>query len=349
MKICILTFAKGDSYGAVLQSYGLASVLRNWGHDVEFFHLTWYNSWRQRVWSVITPTSYRFERFRKQYLRSFSSPCFNGEDLRKAASKAELCIVGSDQVWNPDITKKYMLHYFFDFLPASVPRISYAASFGNSEWDNANQTSAVKSLLEKFSAISVREDSGVTICREVFHVQAVKVLDPTMLVNDYVKTLRIPKYVPRIVSFKFAQSTEYYSLLSSIKEKLGLPVVVMDPLTKSSFRGMIRFSPSLFNSIESWIGHIASAELVVTDSFHCMVFSILHRRQFIVVPGQNKRRGRMYSLLKELGLLDRYYETYEEVVKTGRWKSRIDYDHVFEILGRRKKESLDFLFSALRS
>ena len=349
MKICILTFAKGDSYGAVLQSYGLASILRNWGHDVEFFHLTWYNSWRQRVWSVITPTSYRFERFRKQYLRSFSSPCFSGEDLRKAASGADLCIVGSDQVWNPDITKKYMLHYFFDFLPASMPRISYAASFGNSEWDNVNQTSAVKSFLEKFSAISVREDSGVAICREVFHVQAVKVLDPTMLVDDYVGTLRIPKYAPRIVSFKFTQSEEYYNLLSSIKDKLGLSVVVMDPLTKSSLRGMIRFSPSLFNSIESWIGNIASAELVVTDSFHCMVFSILHRRQFIVIPGRNKRCGRMFSLLRELDLLDRYYETYEEVVQSENWRLRIDYDRVFETLGRRKKESLDFLFSALNS
>ena len=67
-KIAILTFSKGDNYGAVLQSYGLSEVLRRMGYDVEFIYLTW-STWRYAIISRLTPLKYRFESFRKKYLK----------------------------------------------------------------------------------------------------------------------------------------------------------------------------------------------------------------------------------------------------------------------------------------
>lgn len=348
MKISILTFSKGDSYGAVLQSFALAQVLRNWGHQVEFIHLTWYNSWRQRLWSLFTPTSYRFERFRKMYLRSFSNPCHTIEDLKDAVRGVDLCIVGSDQVWNPDITGKYAFHYFFDFLPEDMPRIAYAASFGNEYWEFRENRQRVESYLKKFAAISVREESGIDICREAFHVQATHVLDPTLLIPNYSVYIKgIAHREPQIVSFKFMPSEKYYDLLSYFSKGMNQNVCLMGPFYRKLNSELFNFHLNPFASIEEWLGNISNASLVITDSFHCTVFSILFRRKFIVIPGNSKRKGRMYSLLKDLNLLDRYYETIEDVYKNEKWKEDIDYDSVYAILVRRREESLQFLSESL--
>lgn len=347
MKISIFTFSKGDSYGAVLQSFALAQILRNWGHQVEFINLTWYNSWRQRLWSLLTPTSYRFERFRKIYLRSFSKPCHKVEDLKEAVRGKDLCIVGSDQVWNPDITGKYAFHYFFDFLPESMPRIAYAASFGNNHWECKESLQRVESYLKKFTAISVREYSGVDICRDVFHVQATHVLDPTLLIPDYSVYIGNARSKPQIVSFKFVPSEEYYDLLSHFSREMNQTVCLMGPIYRKLSSKQLKFHLNPFASIEKWLENISNASLVITDSFHCMVFSILYRRKFVVIPSNNKRSGRIYSLLKDLNLLDRYYETIDDIYRAKNWNNDIDYDSVYAILTKRREESLHFLSKSL--
>lgn len=348
MKISIFTFSKGDNYGAVLQSFALAQILREKGYQIEFIHLTWFNSWKQRLASLLLPQSYRFESFRKKYLRSFSKPCHKREDLSKAVKQTDLCIVGSDQVWNPDITGKYALHYFFDFLPDNMPRIAYAASFGNSKWMHPELVSSVNILLKKFSAISVREDSGIDICQKQFHVKATEVLDPTLLITDYSSYIKIPQVTPQIVSFKFHPSKEYYKLLEHISQDLCNKVCLMGILPKKDFKEALQFKIDTFTPVERWIGNIASATLVVTDSFHCTVFSILHRRQFIVITGNKKRKGRLYSLLQKLDLLDRLYEDIESVYHTDKWKEKICYDKVFDIIKEEQNKSLDFLTHNLK-
>lgn len=348
MRISILTFAKGDSYGAVLQSFALAQVLRNWGHKVEFIHLTWYNSWRQRLWSLLTPTSYRFEHFRKMYLRTFSIPCHTIKDLKSAVRGVDLCIVGSDQVWNPDITGKYAFHYFFDFLPKDMPRIAYAASFGNEQWEYKESQQRVESYLKKFTAISVREESGVYICKDTFHIQAAHVLDPTLLIPNYSVYIKgLVQRESQIVSFKFKPSEEYYDLLSHFSKGMNQDVCLMGPIYRKLSSKLFKFHFNPFVSVEKWLENISNASLVVTDSFHCTVFSILYRRKFIVIPSNSKRKGRMYSLLKDLNLLDRYYETIEDVYRTERWNEDIDFDSVYAILAKRREESLQFLSESL--
>lgn len=343
MNISILTFSKGDSYGAVLQSFALNYILREWGYNVEFIHLVWYNSWRQRLLRIITPAASHFEAFRKQYLSSFSEPCLNEGDLIKSISKADLCIVGSDQVWNPDITGKLVEHYFFDFLPEGLPRIAYAASFGNDRWEKDEMVDSIASHLEKFSAISVREKSGVEICHNVFQVEATQVLDPTLLIEDYSSCINIVKAKTKIVSFKFSPSTTYYELLSFFSKELNQEVITMDPIHRNSSYKMLQFHILPFASVEGWLGNIKSASLIVTDSFHCTVFAILHRKQFIVIPADQKRKGRIYSLLSDLGLLDRYYDDIDYVYNSSRWKNQIDYEKVFTIINKKRTESLNFL------
>lgn len=146
-KIGILTFAKGDNYGAVLQAYALATVLREMRYEVEFFHLTW-TTWRHDLATFITPLSKRFELFRKEYIGSFSKPCHTKDDLTEVSKGLDYCILGSDQIWNPAITTHRALRYFGDFLPDRIKRFSYAASFGYDSWCFPELTDDVKNSFQ---------------------------------------------------------------------------------------------------------------------------------------------------------------------------------------------------------
>lgn len=106
-------------------------------------------------------------------------------------------IVGSDQVWRPDYSS-CQPNYFLDFLPkdSKIRRISNAASFGGDNWDWSTElTARCAKLLQLFDAVSVREASGVRLCKEHFNVGAVNVLDPTMLLDpeDYIAIIGKPK------------------------------------------------------------------------------------------------------------------------------------------------------------
>lgn len=349
MKISILTFAKGDNYGAVLQAYALGHVLQNLGYDVEYISLTW-TTWIHSILSRITPLRKRFQNFRKKYLINFSKKCVSFQDLKDSVSNTDICIVGSDQVWNPDITTIRALHYFFDFAPDSTPRISYAASFGVSKWKWDNLTNEVESLLKKFHSVSVREESGVAICKSTFNIHATKVLDPTLLLESYDNLLKKPLLENYVLGFKFITSPEYFSLLKHVAASINASPLIMDLLPrnlKETRIGKASFSPSP----EQWVTNIAYSQFVITDSFHCTAFSLIFKKNFIVILPERleKVQDRLYSLLEELGLENRIFTSIEEAKKSNIWNSSINYDIVNQKLSQLREESIKFLDKAISS
>ncbi len=348
-RVCIFTFAFGDNYGAVLQAYALGEVIREKGHQVEYLNLTW-STWRYRIISKITPLSYRFNSFREKYLKNFSNPCNDIADLKKLAKNpADIYIVGSDQVWNPNITTTRVKHYFFDFLPDNIRRASYAASFGTSCWERPDLIDEVSTLLKKFSVISVREKSAIGICKSTFNIMDVyQVLDPTLLLGKFDKLLTKPKDENQIVGFMFNPSTEYYSLLKGLSELSETNVLIMDLPNRKWGKGAFNFRLSPFASPEQWVTNIAKSKFVVTDSFHCMVFSILFRRQFVFIPTNKAIMGRVTSLLESLDLMDRIYNSPMDVIKDGKFQSEIDYDAVHDKLSQLRAYSNDVLDKILQ-
>ncbi|MEB3373139.1 polysaccharide pyruvyl transferase family protein [Bacteroides sp. CR5/BHMF/2] len=72
----------------------------------------------------------------------------------------------------------------------NVRRVAYAASFGNGNWTlSEEQTNECAALAKLFYSISVRENSAVTLCKDNLGVDALHVLDPTMLLSkeEYVE------------------------------------------------------------------------------------------------------------------------------------------------------------------
>lgn len=185
--INLLTMHYSLNNGAVLQTFATCQVLKQLGHKVVIINFQdkgrlrkFYGGFRGVFFTI---KQILFNRFRKEYFAPMTLK-MNEIDANKIP-EADVYIVGSDQVWNQNITGQYLLHYFLDFAPVFAKKISFASSFGSDEFI-ASPDLKCKSidLLRNFNSISVREESGVTICKS-FGIDAVEVLDPTLLLDHY--------------------------------------------------------------------------------------------------------------------------------------------------------------------
>ncbi len=338
MKIAILTFSRAFSTGALLQCYALATFLQREGHTVKLLRsdLKVENNWKYFLNSITRCANFR--NFRKQFL-----PPYANKD-----ESFDLYIVGSDQVWNPDIPVK-PLDYFFSFLPSMAKRISYAASFGMENWDyNDNFTQQVKSCIQRFSHITVREDSAIKICNDLFECHADLVVDPTLLLEDF-ENLYAPSLINNgtLFYYRVSHKDNWGSLVDEIADELNLEVSQYLPRKRVSFLPAMHGLNMIYPSIQEWLGAIRVSSFVLTDSFHTVVFAILNRKPFIVLPSVKSRMGRIISLLSQLGLFDRYFPTVEMARQTRSWNKNIDYNSVFSLLNRMREHSINILKKSL--
>jgi hypothetical protein len=187
-----------------------------------------------------------------------------------------------------------------------VKRVAYAASFGIDEWDYTDEeTARVRQLAQKFDAISVREDSGVELCKKYLGVHAEHVVDPTMLLDkaDYVKLIEaanVPKSKGNLFEYVLDASAEKTEFINRVAADRGLtPFSVHNTnVENGDAPAEMRVQPP----VEQWLRAFLDAEFVVTDSFHACVFSIIFGKPFIAVGNAQRGNARFDSLFKMFGL-----------------------------------------------
>lgn len=354
MKIAILTHPLGTNYGGILQAFALQKTLTSLGHDAWILNRQMDIPLKKRIKRIIkfvykaifstellTDTS-NIKHFTEQ-IKPQTLPIRNKHQIRKVANEAQFdaYIVGSDQVWRPRYIRP-ITNFFFDFVVSdSAKRISYAASFGVDYWEfTDSDTVKCKQLLSKFSAISVRESSAIKLCSQHFQRQAIQVLDPTFLLKTsiYEKIIGEPKdtrMANDLFSFVFSSSTSTRKVIDSLKELYSLQ--------ESSLHPIVNGKRSVLPSVEQWLQHIRSSRIVVTDSFHVCVFSIIFKTPFYVVGNEVRGCARIESLLNLFELTDRFISG-TTIPKEERL---IDWDKTYRILERERKKSMDFLINAL--
>lgn len=368
MKIGILTYQYAMNYGAVLQAYALKTYLAHLGNDVEILNYdTSYIYQMNRslksklvsgVWNICRSAlgakqkRRNFDRFRSQYLELGQDSIESETQLAVYAAKKDFdaFIVGSDQVWNPEINggdEAYYLHF-----AENKRKISYAASFGVSRLKQADLKPIIENV-KSFSAVSVREQTGVQLL-ESLPMPVQVVLDPVFLpeieVWDKLAGKRIidENYVlcyvlpgDREVEKQLEQMAKQYG------ERLGYKIIFVGrreyKRLKTDGTDWVAASPQEFVNL------FQNAEFIVTNSFHGTAFSLIYEKQFYSIV--NKRLGaekqlssRIVDLLDELHLPERIVgcgERYES-------KRMIDYGQVRETLDQLRKKSRDFLDHALR-
>lgn len=378
MKIGIVTSYGAHNYGAMLQAWALMTVLSRKGHDVSFVD-TVLGTRHVRPWWK-TFAKFSKTRFKKDLrsrvehsISSFASrfpttpPLHTRRKLRREAESFDAIVVGSDQMWNPAWALPWLDVVFLDFAPPECRRIAYAPSFGTKAWGESKRLEAGR-LLRKFSAVSVRETSGVDIVSELAPGVPVQVaLDPTLLLDgsDYEALLEgkgesVPATEaekPVLFSY-FLPATPHDQAqrwTRTAAEILGDPVVRSDagPVPRGFPANLCR-KLGIHGKIpvESWLERIRGASFVVTNSFHGTVFSILFRKPFatVLLDGPRSRTGmneRAVSLLSQLGLESRMAAPRDFDALRAIVSREIDWSDVGKKLEKRRAESMAFLDSAL--
>ena len=268
----------------------------------------------------------------------------------------EACVVGSDQVWR----KAYspcLPNYFLNFLEKddAVRKVAYAASFGLDDPDfNSKEMTEVQRLIRHFNAISVRELSGVSICHNLLHVEAVHVLDPTLLLekDDYRRVAGITPPVTdtekEIFCYFLDKNEEKEHLRKHASAALQLKTASGMPLKAGTAENLLDDPAACtFPAVEEWLQHFSKAAFVLTDSFHGCVFSIIFNKPFIAFSNSGRGNARFNSLLETFGLQARLVHTYDKEHIDELLRTPIDWNTVNATRQAWQKRSMEFLEKAL--
>jgi hypothetical protein len=361
LKIGIATFSWSNNYGAVIQAYALQTYLRGLDHEVQIINYIPYNQPAGiKQYIAKTPkaiiwkweNAYKrkvFYRFRNKYLNLTSSVFKSAEDLNKIKDEFNVLISGSDQVWNPkwlDQQKGLWELCFLKFAGENTRVISYAASFGHAEITTMKPEwqEAISRNLLNFDVISVREKSGIEIIKKLtIKNNAFHVVDPTLLIdrNSYDMLIgKSKKRKPYLFSYMLhGLDNESISLEKLISADLGIDIVKCNA-NKTSFHKSYQLpSPT------EWLGLIKGADMVITNSFHGIVFCLIFHIPFfaLLIDGENgSMNTRIIDLLNEVGLTSRIVSKSIVINKKPNYKN-VDWLLVDKEIERMRKYSIDFL------
>ncbi len=239
---------------------------------------------------------------------------YSYDELKANPPQADCYIVGSDQVWNFGGVKlskcKNLVHaYFLDFGKAETKRIAYAASWGREQVPN-EFVSEIAPLLKKFQKVSVREKSGIDICRRCGYEAAQWVCDPTLLLDAEVyreiyRNTNVSAPQKPYVLFYYLDNGGRFDKKSVFQfaQERNLDVRYI-----SANMNMDAYEKT-YATIPEWLCLVDNAQYVITNSFHCCVFSILFRKQFgaIALTGTySGMNSRLQSLFEMTGCGERY-------------------------------------------
>ncbi len=356
-KVGLITMHNVCNMGAVLQAYAIQHLIENKGVSCEImnyvpnlrkgFHvyfpkeqgvsktrrilsnmkwlpnrILWQKPYKEFVSKHLNVSSHKFYSNRISYEYEYSYDCM---------------VTGSDQVWNPSSTDGFDPFYFLDFYKGK--KVSYAASI-STEKVTEQEKKWLKEKLEKFTAISVREKTGVDLLINIISTPIEQTLDPTMLLerNEW-------RNLSKESTIKIKEKYLLIYILGSVPilEKKAVEIAKQLNLKTVKFGWDLINNKEIdysynFKTPQDFIKLFEHASYVVTNSFHGLAYSINFNIDFTVLPS-SPGNPRYISILNMFKLTNRLYDEKKGLVDY----SKIDYEFVNNILENERKKSLDFI------
>lgn len=329
MKIGILTFHRAHNYGAVLQVYALQKYLESRGFSAEIidycpgyikkrnsilpnfpvsFRIKGIVSWALRffcrciAYAALKKRYDSFEEFARKNLVLSENAFYSAKDFRQK-SDYDAVVFGSDQIWNPNLCEGGDDVFFgrFNFCPR---KIGYAISAG-SNVEDVFLCDGRKKDIGHFFRISCREKALSDAVKKHTGLLVDVVVDPTLIADKKIldsiadPSLADGKFV---FVYELARCKEIKNIAVDISRKLGLKILWL----RASYEIELPCGKLINVSPAQFLGLIKNAECVLTTSFHGVALSIAFRRNFYFLSQGLRNENRIYQLLSDVGLIDRF-------------------------------------------
>ena len=383
MKIGIITILKCNNFGAELQAFATQKKLELMGYDAEIIDYLYFKhdqfqftkrakpfvsfTLKQRMieflkYRIVNRCLYKilpvFSNVLKGRNEKFSSFHINNTKLSRTYKSIDSLyhtnlnydayIVGSDQVWNPG-TGVSLEPYFLTFAPNDKKKFAYASSFGVTSIPNQYKD-IYKRLLNNLEHISVREDAGAKIVKDITGRTAKVVLDPTLLLskNEWIKfgSGLNPSTKGYILIYEVHPSVKLQELAFKYSKDFGLPIYRVAVRAFMNWKNegitnLCNIGPADFISL------FENASMVFTNSFHGTAFSVNFGKQFYtLLSSTGKKNSRMTSLLNIMNLNARIiYDTAD--CSQVSWE-KFDTAASQELLNQERNKSVHYLEESLK-
>ncbi|MBD5496299.1 MAG: polysaccharide pyruvyl transferase family protein [Lachnospiraceae bacterium] len=353
MKIGIMTFHRAANYGAVLQAYALQLYLTKMGNELEIMDYRC-----TAIENVHSPLYFLYVKGLKNKMKQFlrlpvklrkrkmfndfldrKIPLSVGAGKRNTKvllqGKYDVVIAGSDQIWNPDLIKGDMT-YLLNFVPEKTVKVSYAASFGIDRLD-VKTMALYKKYIDRFDKLSVREQQGVAIIKDLCNKEVISTIDPTLLLGkgDWESFVTVPECNNYILLYMIEYSDKLIHIAQRLAEKKGKQLLFISDsmLRKRGIKYVISATP------EEWTGLFYHAACVVTNSFHGTAFSINFNKKVIIGLSDLEQNGntRITSLLDDLAI---EYDCEDSIIDLSK---DMNWDSVNVMLDALREDSYRFL------
>lgn len=326
MHINTITCHDVYNHGASLQAYALQRYLIEQGHDVEIIdYKPSYLSNHYRLSAISNPKydmflvrylyflaklpgrllalqrKKSFDEFTSTHLRLTSQRYDSNEALKQNCPIADTYIAGSDQIWNTIFPNGRDAAFYLDFVPQEKKRVSYAASFATEQIFEGYE-GFVRDMVAKIDNISVREEAGVKILKDLGIEGAVQVCDPVFLLNkdEWSELVQVVDNENYLLVYDTEKSQIIKEIATAVASRLNLKIFSI-----SSFK--LDYAEKNFNSAGpvEFISLIKKAKFVISNSFHGTAFSLIFEKNLCVVARSEAINSRMQSLLDGAGLSER--------------------------------------------
>lgn len=377
MKTVGITTIHGiNNFGSLLQTYATQCIIERLGYQPTIINYRYPNEYhlelnRQHNPYATYKAPFRMRLRRALYCRLLSAKVNQKKDilfkkeqkalltlteqyedqesLRKNPPKFDIYLTGSDQVWNP----RYMYDdctYMLDFIH-NVPKVAFSASFGTTDLDDEHKR-IYRPLLEEYSSISLREQSGVGIVKDICGKDAECTCDPTLLLNGeewsqvfndepIIKEEYILCYVLTYTANPYPYATTF---IKHIQKHLKKRVVMLDET------GLYWMDPTC-KSYQCYgprdiINLFQNASFIISSSFHGVAFSINFKKNFYSLFLRGVKDERQESLLKIVGAEDRFICVGDLLPEPSTFDIK-DWDGITEKLNEYRRKSKNYLSKAL--
>lgn len=358
MKVGILTLPLLNNYGGILQAAALTHYLETTGHQPTLLNKKFERPKFERLAGQVLRhipghdikniRSNERERarhypFLDAHIPARTKPLYTLRELENAARERALdaIIVGSDQVWRPGYMSAADTKVFYLDVDLGCRKIAYAASFGKSQWTRPERIPDVKRMIAGFDAVSVREQSAVELCKDLFGRDDCTIaLDPTLLVDpSFYEKMKLPvspgeNYVLNYVLDENASAQDATATITAASGIQKVRLLTLDDGARTA-------------TIPEWIMAFRQASYVITDSFHGTVMSVLFRKPFMSIANMERGIDRFQSLLTQLGLMERLVTPDMTTDLSEIAAAPIDFNAVHEKLAALRLASARFLNQAL--